>query len=69
MERIVLKVSGMMCQKNCGTTVQRALEAVRGVQQVEVSFLKQRAIISGSASVSGLIAAVSFFPLLNPSLL
>ena len=52
------RVIGMMCQKNCGTTVQRALESVPGVIRADVSFMKQRAIVWGSASASKLIGAI-----------
>ncbi len=34
---VLLKVEGMMCQKNCGSTVQNALESVPGVERVIVS--------------------------------
>ena len=56
--QIRLRVEGMMCQKNCGTTVRRALEAVPGVQSAEVSFAEQSAVVSGSASADALIDAV-----------
>ncbi|CAN0043443.1 unnamed protein product, partial [Scytosiphon promiscuus] len=43
-ERIIaLEVEGMMCQKNCGSTVKRAIEAVPGVTGAEVSFAARRA--------------------------
>lgn len=45
---VVLEVEGMMCQKNCGTTVQNALEAVPGVTRAEVSFARKRARVWGS---------------------
>ena len=37
-----------MCQKNCGATVAAALKAVRGVKDVEVSFVKSAAFIKYS---------------------
>lgn len=40
---VVLDVDGMMCQRNCGATVQTALEGVSGVTRVEVSFAERRA--------------------------
>lgn len=55
---IILSVSGMMCQKNCGSTVQRALSSVDGVLSCDVSFERQEAVVRGSASVADLIAAV-----------
>lgn len=36
-----LTVDGMMCQKNCGTTVRKALEAVPGVSRAEVSHIPE----------------------------
>ena len=35
---VELDVQGMMCQKNCGSTVKAAIEHVVGVERVEVSF-------------------------------
>ena len=34
---VSLAVEGMMCQRNCGTTVQNALLGVSGVSRAEVS--------------------------------
>jgi P-type Cu+ transporter len=53
-----LDVEGMMCQKNCGTTVQRALAGVQGVNRAEVSLLDKRARVWGTAPPQALIAAV-----------
>lgn len=39
----VLEVEGMMCQRNCGSTVKGGLEAVPGVERAEVSFAEKRA--------------------------
>ena len=44
-QHYVLQVEGMMCQKNCGTTVERALQAVPNVTKVIVSFPKKEAQI------------------------
>lgn len=60
---IVLRVDGMMCQKNCGNTVQHALEAVAGVSRAEVSFAEKRARIWaagrwGTIPASQLVEAV-----------
>lgn len=49
----VLEVGGMMCQKNCGTTVRKALEGVPGVSRVEVSFAQGRARMWGGGSGTG----------------
>ena len=45
-QNMILHVDGMMCQNNCGTTVLNALRAVRGVQEVVVSFLSESAIVT-----------------------
>lgn len=57
----VLEIDGMMCQKNCGTTVKNALERVRGVTRAHVSFAEKRARIWGRMlllPVSILVGAV-----------
>lgn len=40
---IHIKVTGMMCQRNCGTTVENALRAVPGVQEAKAIFAEERA--------------------------
>jgi P-type Cu+ transporter len=40
---VYLKVTGMMCQRNCGTTVENALKAIPGVSRAEASFEHGRA--------------------------
>lgn len=47
---VVLDVEGMMCQKNCGTTVRKALEGVPGVTRAEASFAQKRARVWVDAS-------------------
>jgi len=55
----VLSIVGMMCQKNCGTTVQRALSSVPGVLLAEVSFEARAARVWGSlTSLDDLVEAV-----------
>ena len=41
-----LRVTGMMCQKNCGTTVANALKAVEGVHGATAIFSESRAIVA-----------------------
>lgn len=57
-----LLVDGMMCQKNCGTTVENALRSVDGVLSAVVSFEKRLATVTltheGSASLEDLIDMV-----------
>ena len=55
---VVLSIEGMMCQKNCGSTVQTALSNVPHVTKAEVSFAKKEAQIWGNVSSSILISAV-----------
>ncbi|CBN73914.1 heavy metal translocating P-type ATPase [Ectocarpus siliculosus] len=50
---VLLAVGGMMCQKNCGTTVRQALEAVPGVSRAEVSFAQKRARVWGGGGSEG----------------
>lgn len=49
---VALKVEGMMCQKNCGSTVQSALESVPGVTKVVVSHPQGTAMVWLSSSSS-----------------
>ena len=44
---VVLEVEGMMDQKNCGSTVRNALEAVPGVTREEMSFALKRVRVWG----------------------
>ncbi|KAI9987832.1 hypothetical protein PInf_023876 [Phytophthora infestans] len=57
-----LLVEGMMCQKNCGTTVENALRGVDGVADVVVSFEQRKATITllrpGSATLEQLVDMV-----------
>ena len=48
MPNVVLEVEGMMCQKNCGSTVKAALDNLPGVAKTEVSFAEKRARVWGS---------------------
>lgn len=48
-----LQVDGMMCQRNCAATVQRALLAVAGVQEAVVTFETGSAIVSHAPDLSG----------------
>jgi len=45
-----LHVEGMMCQKNCGTTVQNALLNIPGVLSASASFAKMYACVTASLS-------------------
>ena len=44
--RIVLEVDGMMCMKNCGTTVQNALRSVDGVEAAVVDYDEHIAVVT-----------------------
>ena len=52
-----LKITGMTCP-HCVKSVTKALEAVAGVEQADVSLEPGEALITGSADVEQLIAAV-----------
>lgn len=59
METIILRVEGMMCQKNCGSTVQSALSNVPGVKSAKASFATRSATVEGtSLSREALIRAI-----------
>ena len=47
-----MKVDGMMCQRNCGSTVQKALLAVAGVLEADVSFATGSAVVRHSSTTS-----------------
>ena len=53
-----LAIEGMMCQKNCGSTAQKALASVPGVTNAIVTFQKKEAQIWGDVSPLLLIDAV-----------
>ena len=33
----IIAVDGMMCQKNCGSTVEKAIKSVQGVEEVRIA--------------------------------
>ena len=55
---VSLAVEGMMCQRNCGTTVRNALLGVSGVSRAEVSHADKCARVWGAATAEALIDAV-----------
>eukprot|EP00644_Phytophthora_capsici_P013755 jgi/Phyca11/535285/estExt2_fgenesh1_pg.C_PHYCAscaffold_330119 len=61
-ETIELLVEGMMCQKNCGSTVENALKGVDGVASAVVSFEQRKATVTllqpGSATLEQLVDMV-----------
>jgi copper chaperone len=56
-ETINLSISGMSCN-HCVASAEQALTAVAGVETVEVSLEPGMAVITGTANVQDLIAAV-----------
>jgi copper chaperone len=54
---VALKVEGMTCT-HCSAAVKRALEAVAGVQSVDVNLAQGRAEVVGDADPGSLLAAV-----------
>ncbi|KDO30133.1 hypothetical protein SPRG_05325 [Saprolegnia parasitica CBS 223.65] len=50
--RIVLEVDGMMCMKNCGTTVQNALRSVDGVEAAVVNYDEHIAVVTMAPNAS-----------------
>jgi len=58
-QAVLLRIEGMMCQKNCGTTVHSALSAVAGVEEVIVSHSLSAAMVMGvGLDVNGLVDCV-----------
>ncbi|CEG36650.1 coppertransporting atpase [Plasmopara halstedii] len=43
---VELLIEGMMCQKNCGSTVENALQSVKGVANAVVSFEQRKATVT-----------------------
>ncbi|MBQ7347447.1 MAG: heavy metal translocating P-type ATPase [Clostridia bacterium] len=54
----IIPVEGMMCQ-HCVSHVKNALEAVKGVQSVNVSLDEKSATVTGSAAPKALITAIN----------
>jgi copper chaperone len=52
-----LKITGMTCN-HCVMNVKKALQAVEGVDKVEVALEPGGAVVNGNADASALIAAV-----------
>ncbi len=57
-ETINLTISGMTC-KHCVMNASKALEAVTGVENVEVTLEPGGAVVSGDMDKESLIAAIS----------
>lgn len=53
-----IRVSGMSCMKNCGTTVENALKSTPGVTNAFVNFEEGCAYVAGAAPYSVLIEAI-----------
>ncbi|MBQ9270188.1 MAG: heavy metal translocating P-type ATPase [Oscillospiraceae bacterium] len=56
--KTILNIEGMMCQ-HCVAHVKKALEGVPGVETVEVSLEGNNAVVTGSADVEAMKAAVA----------
>lgn len=57
MAEVTLKITGMTCG-HCVRATTKALEAVPGVESVEVTFEPGGAVVHGEADVTALINAV-----------
>ena len=53
-----LKIEGMMCVK-CQARVEKALKAVPGAEEVQVSYEAGEAVVTGTAAKEALAAAVT----------
>lgn len=61
---VTLAIEGMMCQKSCGATVQRALGAVPQVARASVSFEEGRArvwLLEPTEALGGTVQQVCVF--------
>lgn len=54
---MVLKIEGMMCE-HCKARVEKALKAVAGVENVEISLENKTATVTGNAGSAALKQAV-----------
>lgn len=52
-----LKVTGMTCM-HCVGAVKKALQQVPGVEAAEVSLEEGRAVVTGTADVASMVAAI-----------
>jgi len=57
-DTIILKITGMSC-KHCVMNATKALEAVAGVESVEVSLEPGGAVVIGDSEAETLVAAVT----------
>jgi len=55
---VSIRVGGMSCMANCGTTVEKSLSSVPGVTNAFVAFDERTAYVAGSAAMSDLVEAV-----------
>ncbi|WP_428624437.1 CopZ family metallochaperone [Sedimenticola sp.] len=53
-----LKVTGMTCM-HCVGAVKKALEQIPGVEAADVSLKQAQAVVTGSADVATLVAAIT----------
>ena len=58
MTDVTLNISGMKCN-GCVSNVQRALEAIEGVESVQVSLEQHNAVIHGDVAAQTLATAVT----------
>jgi copper chaperone len=56
-DNMVIKIEGMSCN-HCKMAVEKALKAVTGVESAEVDLEKKQAVVTGSAQVADLHAAI-----------
>ena len=56
--KTTVNIEGMMCQ-HCVAHVKKALEGVPNVETVEVSLEQNRAVVTGSADLEAMKAAVA----------
>ena len=57
MRETIIKIEGMSCG-HCKAAVEKALQAVAGVQTAAVDLEKKQAIVTGDAPLAALCAAI-----------
>lgn len=57
MSELLIKVEGMSCN-HCKTAVEKALNAVSGVERVQVNLDKKEVLVAGSAGRNDVVNAI-----------
>nr|CCA23376.1 alpha putative [Albugo laibachii Nc14] len=55
---VCLQVEGMTCMKNCGVTIENALQKVNGVTRAFVDFTERKAYVAGTADFNDILSCI-----------